>query len=215
MIDTRNEYEVEIGTFAGAVNPHTNSFREFRVGRDPFRSDENRKVAMFCTGGIRVKSDFVLVEKGFEEVWHLKGGVLKYFEDMQSQRPAGKGNVLYSTVGCRSIIDEKGRFEQCACRFPIDEDQMASEHYVPGVSCPRCVDRHTHDQREHSASDSVGSAIEGTRRVAFGADASTGMKSNQRSRLDSTSVIGVNWVLPEADLMTQYLRRPVAGLASQ
>ena len=182
VIDTRNEYEVEIGTFKGAVNPHTNSFREFpewvETHLDPTK---NRKVAMFCTGGIRCeKATSLLVEKGFEEVWHLKGGVLKYFEDMPEPETRWEGEcfVFDSRVSVNHRL-EKGRFEQCfACRFPIDEEQMASEHYVPGVSCPRCFDRHTDEQRERFSERQRQIKLSRERGEShLGADAPTGMKS--------------------------------------
>ena len=182
VIDTRNEYEVEIGTFKGAVNPRTNSFREFpewvETHLDPAK---NRKVAMFCTGGIRCeKATSLLVERGFEEVWHLKGGVLKYFEDMSEAETRWEGEcfVFDSRVSVNHRL-EKGHFEQCfACRFPIDEEQMASEHYVPGVSCPRCFDRHTADQRERFRERQRQIKLSKERgELHLGADAPAGMKS--------------------------------------
>ena len=181
VIDTRNDYEVEIGTFKGAVNPHTDSFREFPDWVDSHLDPaKNRKVAMFCTGGIRCeKATSLLIEKGFEEVWHLKGGVLKYFEDMPEPNTRWEGEcfVFDSRVSVNHRL-EKGRFEQCfACRFPIDEEQMASEHYVPGVSCPRCVDRHTDDQRERFRERQRQIKLSNERGEAhLGADASAGVK---------------------------------------
>ena len=182
VIDTRNEYEVEIGTFKGAVNPHTNSFREFPDWVESHLDPENnRKVAMFCTGGIRCeKATALLVEKGFEEVWHLKGGILKYFEDMPEPESRWQGEcfVFDSRVSVNHHL-EKGRFEQCfACRFPIDEEQMASEHYLPGVSCPRCFDRHTDDQRERFSERQRQINLSKERGEShLGADAAAGLKS--------------------------------------
>ena len=147
VIDTRNEYEVEIGTFAGAVNPHTNSFREFpdwvEQNLDP---KKHKKVAMFCTGGIRCeKSTSLLVSRGFEDVWHLKGGILNYLEQTPEEDTRWEGEcfVFDSRVAVNHQL-EKGSYDQCfACRFPIDDDQKQSPHYLPGVSCPRCVNAHT------------------------------------------------------------------------
>ena len=151
VIDTRNEYEVEIGTFAGAVNPQTNSFREFpdwvEQNLDP---KKHKKVAMFCTGGIRCeKSTSLLVSRGFEDVWHLKGGILNYFEQTPEEDTRWEGEcfVFDSRVAVNHQL-EKGSYDQCfACRFPIDDDQKQSPHYLPGVSCPRCVNAHTEQQK--------------------------------------------------------------------
>ena len=151
VIDTRNEYEVEIGTFAGAVNPHTNSFREFpdwvEQNLDP---QKHKKVAMFCTGGIRCeKSTSLLVSRGFEDVWHLKGGILNYLEQTPEEDTRWEGEcfVFDSRVAVNHQL-EKGSYDQCfACRFPIDDDQKQSPHYLPGVSCPRCVNAHTEQQK--------------------------------------------------------------------
>ena len=152
VIDTRNDYEVEIGTFRGAVNPNTSSFREFpewvEKNLDP---SKHKKVAMFCTGGIRCeKSTSLLVSMGFEDVWHLQGGILNYLEKtpVEQTRWDGECFVFDSRVSVDHQL-EKGSYDQCyACRFPIDDAQKASDLYVPGVSCPRCHDAHTEDQKQ-------------------------------------------------------------------
>ncbi len=152
VIDTRNDYEVEIGTFRGAINPNTSSFREFpewvEKNLDP---SKHRKVAMFCTGGIRCeKSTSLLVSMGFEDVWHLQGGILNYLEKtpVEQTRWDGECFVFDSRVSVDHQL-EKGSYDQCyACRFPIDDAQKASDLYVPGVSCPRCHDAHTEDQKQ-------------------------------------------------------------------
>ncbi|MEL0152258.1 MAG: rhodanese-related sulfurtransferase [Halieaceae bacterium] len=151
VIDTRNDYEVEIGTFQGAINPNTTSFREFpewvEENLDP---SKHKKVAMFCTGGIRCeKSTSLLVSMGFEDVWHLQGGILNYLEKtpVEQTRWNGECFVFDSRVSVDHHI-EKGRYDQCfACRFPIDDAQKASDLYVPGVSCPRCHDAHSEQQK--------------------------------------------------------------------
>ena len=151
VIDTRNEYEVAIGTFEGAVNPRTNNFRDFPDWVDQnLDPSEHKKVAMFCTGGIRCeKSTSLLVSKGFEDVWHLKGGILNYLEQTaeEDSRWEGECFVFDSRVAVNHEL-EKGSYDQCfACRFPIDDAQKQSPHYVPGVSCPRCHDVHTEEQK--------------------------------------------------------------------
>ena len=152
VIDTRNDYEVEIGTFRGAVNPYTTSFREFpewvEKNLDP---SKHKTVAMFCTGGIRCeKSTSLLVSMGFEDVWHLQGGILNYLEKtpVEQTRWDGECFVFDSRVSVGHDL-EKGSYDQCyACRFPIDDAQKASDLYVPGVSCPRCHDAHSDQQKE-------------------------------------------------------------------
>ena len=152
VIDTRNDYEVEIGTVQGAINPNTTSFSEFpewvEKNLDP---SKHKKVAMFCTGGIRCeKSTSLLVSMGFEDVWHLQGGILNYLEKtpVEQTRWDGECFVFDSRVSVDHDL-EKGSYDQCyACRFPIDDAQKASDLYVPGVSCPRCHDAHSDQQKE-------------------------------------------------------------------
>lgn len=152
VIDTRNNYEVEIGTFKGAINPNTTSFREFpewvEENLDP---NKHKKVAMFCTGGIRCeKSTSLLVSMGFEDVWHLQGGILNYLENTPVERTRWDGECF--VFDSRVSVDhhlQKGSYDQCyACRFPIDDAHKASELYVPGVSCPRCHDAHSEQQKQ-------------------------------------------------------------------
>jgi UPF0176 protein len=147
LIDTRNEYEVELGTFKGAVNPHTESFREFpdyvKQHLDP---QKHTKIAMFCTGGIRCeKSTAYLKEQGFGEVYHLKGGILKYLEDVPESTSLWQGEcfVFDNRVAVNHAL-EKGTYDQChACRLPITEADKHSPQYEAGVSCPRCHGMHS------------------------------------------------------------------------
>lgn len=152
VIDTRNNYEVEIGTFKDAINPNTTSFREFpewvEENLDP---NKHKKVAMFCTGGIRCeKSTSLLVSMGFEDVWHLQGGILNYLENTPVERTRWHGECF--VFDSRVSVDhhlQKGSYDQCyACRFPIDDAHKSSELYVPGVSCPRCHDAHSEQQKQ-------------------------------------------------------------------
>ncbi|GHB21619.1 oxygen-dependent tRNA uridine(34) hydroxylase TrhO [Salinicola rhizosphaerae] len=144
VIDTRNDYEVAIGSFEGAVDPETKSFREFpdyvRQHYDPTR---HKKVAMFCTGGIRCeKASSFMLNEGFEEVFHLKGGILNYLEKMPQIETRWRGDcfVFDNRVTVRHDLS-KGEYEQChACRMPISRADQASDHYLPGVSCPHCWD---------------------------------------------------------------------------
>lgn len=150
LLDTRNKYEVEIGTFDGAVNPETDSFREFPeyVARhlDP---GNHKKVAMFCTGGIRCeKSTAYLRQQGFDEVYHLKGGILKYLELVPESESKWQGEcfVFDNRVTVNHKL-EQGAYDQChACRMPITEQDKESEYYQKGISCHHCCDKHTPDQ---------------------------------------------------------------------
>jgi len=151
LIDTRNDYEVEIGSFQNAVNPNTNSFREFpeyvEKHLDPER---HKKIAMYCTGGIRCeKSTAYLKEKGFDEVYHLQGGILKYLEEVPQEESLWQGEcfVFDNRVAVNHAL-EKGDYDQChACRLPITEEDKQSEYYEKGVSCPRCYDKLSEAQK--------------------------------------------------------------------
>ena len=151
LIDTRNDYEYQIGTFENAVNPDTNTFREFpQYVKDNLDPKKHKKVAMFCTGGIRCeKSTAFLKEQGFEDVFHLQGGILKYLEDVSQEETMWQGEcfVFDNRVAVNHAL-EKGSYEQCyACRYPITKDEMQSEYYEEGVSCPHCYDSLTDEKK--------------------------------------------------------------------
>ncbi|MCE9687527.1 rhodanese-related sulfurtransferase [Shewanella sp. AS16] len=152
LVDTRNDYEVQIGTFKNAVNPVTETFREFpeyvKQNLDPAK---HKKVAMFCTGGIRCeKSTAFLKEQGFDEVYHLEGGILKYLEEVPQEESLWEGECF--VFDNRVAVDhklEKGQYDQCnACRMPITEQEKLSPAYVQGVSCPHCIDKISDEQRQ-------------------------------------------------------------------
>ena len=150
VIDTRNGYEIEIGTFKHAIDPKTETFREFPeyVAKE-LDPSKNKKVAMFCTGGIRCeKSTAYLKEQGFDEVYHLEGGILQYLEDVPKEESLWEGDcfVFDNRVAVNHDL-EKSHYEQCyACRLPITEEDKQSDKYEPGVSCPHCFGTHTDDQ---------------------------------------------------------------------
>ena len=151
LIDTRNAYESAIGSFAGAIHPQTASFREFpdytKQNLDPAK---HRKVAMFCTGGIRCeKSTAYLRQQGFDQVYHLRGGILKYLEEVPQEETRWHGEcfVFDNRVSVNHAL-EKGSYDQChACRLPITDEDKRSELYQPGVSCPACHDSHSQDEK--------------------------------------------------------------------
>jgi len=151
LIDTRNDYEFTVGTFKNAINPNTESFREFPAYiKQNLNPDQHKKVAMFCTGGIRCeKSTAYLKEQGFEEVYHLKGGILKYLEIVPEEHTLWQGEcfVFDDRITVNHQL-EKGHYDQCnACRLPITEADKASVHYEQGVSCPHCYDKVTAEQK--------------------------------------------------------------------
>ena len=152
VVDTRNDYEVAIGTFKGAQNPNLESFREFPEWlRAELVSRDNPKVAMFCTGGIRCeKSTAFLKQEGVEEVFHLKGGILKYLELVPETESLWEGEcyVFDERVSVKHGLVE-GSYELCrACGDPINATDKESARYRFGVSCPRCFDNTTEAQKE-------------------------------------------------------------------
>jgi UPF0176 protein len=155
LVDTRNDYEVQVGTFKNAVNPHTESFREFpEYVKQHLDPQKHKKVAMFCTGGIRCeKSTAYLKEQGFEEVYHLEGGILKYLEEVPQQDSLWQGDcfVFDDRVTVNHQL-QRGDYDQChACRLPITEADKQSDRYVRGVSCPHCYDKTTAEQKARYA----------------------------------------------------------------
>lgn len=142
LVDTRNDYEYQVGTFKNAINPNTDTFREFPdyVAKN-LDKNKHKKVAMFCTGGIRCeKSTAFMKQQGFEEVYHLEGGILQYFEDVPTEESLWNGECF--VFDNRVTVDQElqpGSYDQCyACRMPITEEEKHSEHYVKGESCPHC-----------------------------------------------------------------------------
>ena len=152
LIDTRNDYEYQIGTFDNAINPKTDTFREFpQYVEENLDPKKNKKVAMFCTGGIRCeKSTAYLKEQGFDEVYHLEGGILKYLEEVPEEETMWRGEcfVFDNRVSVNHKL-EKGEYDQChACRMPITEEEKQDERFEQGVSCPHCFDKYTDEQRQ-------------------------------------------------------------------
>ena len=156
LIDTRNDYEVAIGTFEGAINPNTVNFRDFPAW---FRDNSHRfhnkpKIAMFCTGGIRCEKATAFVKaEGFEDVFHLKGGILKYLEEVPEAESKWQGQcfVFDNRVSVGHGL-EPGPYDLChACRMPITEADRGSPEYRRGVSCPHCHDRVSEEKKARFA----------------------------------------------------------------
>lgn len=152
LVDTRNDYEFDIGTFENAINPNTQTFREFpdyvKENLDP---NKDKKVAMFCTGGIRCeKSTAYLKTLGFNDVYHLEGGILKYLEEVPKEESMWQGDCFVFDE--RVAVDhdlKKGKYDQCyGCRYPVTEADKQSEYFQHGISCPRCFDSLTEKQKQ-------------------------------------------------------------------
>lgn len=155
VIDTRNDYEYEIGTFKGALNPNTQTFREFpEYVAENISSDKHKKVAMFCTGGIRCeKASSYMLEKNFDKVYHLKGGILNYFEKIQPEDSLWQGEcfVFDERVAVNHNL-EPGKYDQCyGCRYPLTDEDKKSDMYVQGISCPRCYKKTSALQKQRFA----------------------------------------------------------------
>ncbi|MFM7408458.1 MAG: rhodanese-related sulfurtransferase [Cuspidothrix sp.] len=152
VIDTRNDYEVTIGTFKGAENPQTQTFRDFpQYVKENLDSSKHKKVALFCTGGIRCeKASSYLLSQGFAEVYHLKGGILKYLENIPQEESLWEGECF--------VFDERvavghgleiGNHELCfCCGHPISDADKSSPKYEEGISCPQCFDSLTEEKRK-------------------------------------------------------------------
>jgi UPF0176 protein len=152
LIDTRNDYEVEIGSFRGAIDPKTTSFREFpEYVREHYDPQKHKKVAMFCTGGIRCeKASAFMKHEGFDEVYHLEGGILKYLEEVPEQESLWQGEcfVFDNRVSVTHGL-VTGQHDLChGCRRPINALDKQSEFYEEGVTCPACFEVVTEDQKK-------------------------------------------------------------------
>lgn len=155
VVDTRNDYEVAIGSFERAIDPETKSFREFPEWvKNADALKNKKKVAMFCTGGIRCeKSTAYLKEQGFEEVYHLQGGILKYLEEVPEEESLWHGEcfVFDDRVSVGHGLKE-GPYDMChACRRPISDEDKQSAHYIKGISCPHCFDETSEEQKSRFA----------------------------------------------------------------
>jgi len=153
LVDTRNKYETAVGIFKGAIDPQIDTFTEFKdfvkTEMDP---KKQKKVAMFCTGGIRCeKASSYMLAEGFEEVYHLQGGILKYLETIPADDSQWEGDcfVFDRRVAVGQDLQESP-YQICyGCRFPLSEEDMQSASYEKGVSCPHCIDTLT-DEKAHA-----------------------------------------------------------------
>jgi UPF0176 protein len=187
LVDTRNDYEISIGTFENAVDPKTTNFREFpQYVKDNLDPAKHKKVAMFCTGGIRCeKSTAYLKEQGFDEVYHLEGGVLKYLEEVPESDTMWKGEcfVFDNRVSVNHQL-EKGAYDQChGCRLPITEEDKKSEKYMQGISCHHCFDNISDEQKKRFSEREKQIRLAKQRGEAhIGSDALTQLENNRAKK---------------------------------
>ena len=157
ILDTRNTYEYSIGSFKNSIQPETKNFREFPAWLEMLEAsgvDKSKKVAMFCTGGIRCeKASSLMKSKGFENIYHLQGGILNYLEKIDEVDSLWRGECF--VFDDRVAINHKlqvGSYDMChGCRMPITDFDKDSEHYQRGVSCPNCFNKKTPNQKKRYA----------------------------------------------------------------
>jgi UPF0176 protein len=170
LVDTRNIYETAVGIFDGAIDPQIETFTQFKdYVKEKMDPAKQKKVAMFCTGGIRCeKASSYMLAHGFEEVYHLKGGILKYLEDVPAQESKWKGDcfVFDRRVAVSQDLQESP-YQICyGCRFPLSPEDLESNAYEKGVSCPHCIDALTPEKARafrmrHEQMRRAGEAIPG------------------------------------------------------
>ncbi len=151
IIDTRNKYEYKIGTFKGAINPDTDNFKQFpEFVKNHLNDKKNKPIAMFCTGGVRCeKSTAYLLDQGFEDVFHLNGGILKYLEKIDSKDSLWQGHcyVFDDRVSVGHAL-KKGDHTIClGCGIPLFPEELSDKNYEFGVSCASCIDNKTPQQK--------------------------------------------------------------------
>ena len=156
LIDVRNNFEVEMGTFKNSINPNTKSFTEFKSYlKNNLNKSKDKKIAMFCTGGIRCeKISSYMIKKGFKDVNQLHGGILNYLEKTSHENSLWNGEcfVFDNRVSVKNELKD-GTYELChACRYPLPPDSLKSEKYKKGISCPNCFGKIS-DSKKQSLKD--------------------------------------------------------------
>ena len=153
LVDVRNNFEVQIGTFKNSINPNTKNFSEFKnYLKKNLNTKKNNNIAMFCTGGIRCeKASAYMAKKGYKNVFQLKGGILQYLEDISEDKSEWEGEcfVFDNRVSVRNEM-KSGTYELChACRNPISLNDMKSKYYEKGISCPKCINKTSKIKKQH------------------------------------------------------------------
>jgi predicted sulfurtransferase len=149
VLDTRNDYEVEFGTFKNAIDPKIDNFQEFPDVVDNLDTALKEKpVVMFCTGGVRCEKAAILMEqKGFKYVYQIDGGILKYFEEAGGEHWIGDCFVFDERIALNKQLQPTGAAQCHVCGFPVNLEQLDSPEYVPEISCPKCIHGQPHKRR--------------------------------------------------------------------
>lgn len=154
ILDTRNDYEVALGTFEGAIDPKTENFTQFKdFVTETLSPETTKKIAMFCTGGIRCeKASSYMLAQGFEQVFHLKGGILKYLETMPQKNSKWQGDcfVFDERVAVGHDLEPSGHTQCHACRMPLNDDERSSADFIEGVQCPHCLGKKSGSERNRA-----------------------------------------------------------------
>jgi len=154
ILDTRNDYEVALGTFEGAIDPKTENFTQFKdFVAETLSPHTTKKVAMFCTGGIRCeKASAYMLAQGFEQVFHLKGGILNYLETVRQENSKWHGDcfVFDERVAVNHDLKPSGHTQCHACRMPLNDEERNSPDFIEGVQCPHCRDKKSTTERDRA-----------------------------------------------------------------
>jgi len=154
ILDTRNDYEVALGTFEGAIDPKTENFTQFKdFVAETLSPDTTKKVAMFCTGGIRCeKASAYMLAQGYEKVFHLKGGILNYLETVSEEDSKWHGDcfVFDERVAVNHDLKPSGHTQCHACRMPLNHEERNSPDFIEGVQCPHCLGKKSPTERERA-----------------------------------------------------------------
>ncbi|MCD8525263.1 MAG: sulfurtransferase [Gammaproteobacteria bacterium] len=149
VLDTRNDYEVDFGTFENAIDPKIDNFQEFPEfvdGLDP--SLKEKPIVMFCTGGVRCeKASIMMEQKGFKHVYQIDGGILKYFEETGGEHWQGDCFVFDERIALNKRLEPTGAAQCHVCGFPVNLNELDSPDYIPNISCPKCIHGKPHKRR--------------------------------------------------------------------
>ncbi len=189
ILDTRNDYEVSLGTFKGAIDPKTENFTQFKdFVAETLDPETTKKVAMFCTGGIRCeKASAYMLAQGYEEVFHLKGGILNYLETVPEENSTWHGDcfVFDERVAVDHNLNASGHTQCHACRMPLNEDERNSADFIEGVQCPHCIDKKSDTERKRARDRQLQMTLARKRGLAHLGDDAIGdaIKMKQQKKL--------------------------------
>jgi len=149
VLDTRNDYEVDFGTFKNAIDPNIDNFQEFPDFVDHLDpSFKEKPIVMFCTGGVRCeKASIMMEQKGFKYVYQIDGGILKYFEETGGEYWQGDCFVFDERIALNKQLEPTGAAQCHVCGFPVNLDELNSPDYIPNISCPKCIHGKPHKRR--------------------------------------------------------------------